>query len=731
MFDSLTTFVDGITSYNIIIPLWLQIGIISFIILSVCVCAYVFRDVFDMAYIRSGFTWYIVVAVINLVSILVIFIYYSSANNSYVGKEGKPGKKGKKGKQGNFVTCSFDCEKNIYLKSVRLTDIICKLSIYNEVFNSITQKEDYFENMVSKNININYDDFVNNIILGKTVSKKTASSQTTIDNFRSLMSPSAITISLINQINNSVSRVSHDTYGTFRSPKSVKYISLGDSVYGGIEDFELNSFMIDGNIMYPSSYTALVSFTSYNADTQAHDNYTIWRPNGQSITDNKGFKNSTQTYTYKSIGDLCRFGTSTSKPPLVNEIATIRDDCLIPLDIKDLQLIFIYFGNLKYGNDTNKTDYTQQDSYLIANKMALDDIEIFSVWRTPMNTFITNCNSQSPIVNNTLAYNMLNNTDIELNNYGSISKETKNVITELISKINIPRILVATIICKHYEIEYYKEIVYYFNKYQLRVPEFKDKNAMSMSFGAIMDLIDKTNTEYNVYNENLLKDVSKLISYTDTDSSKKQKKPQTTLSNIYDPSKEKHIPPILLNSYNSITNKLLTISVEIENTNTLLDIVNIVFDNGIDGRIAIDANGIVEGGTLLNDVQHSVLLICKMMYPPTKNAFAIKDDCLGTFKVDHTRESVITELTQIFAKYRQLSDEISNDDDKYSSVRQNIKQYEDMLMLKIGEVCGHIADYQNKINKMNLEEFTTTRLKQLINLYADMFIYLEKIIATS
>ena len=54
-----------------------------------------------------------------------------------------------------------------------------------------------------------------------------------------------------------------------------------------------------------------------------------------------------------------------------------------------------------------------------------------------------------------------------------------------------------------------------------------------------------------------------------------------------------------------------------------------------------------------------------------------------------------------------------------------------MLMFKLGEVCGHISDYQNKINKMNLEEFTTTRLKQMVKLYADMCIYLEKIIATT
>ena len=52
-----------------------------------------------------------------------------------------------------------------------------------------------------------------------------------------------------------------------RNPNGrVRYIALGDSVYGGLEDnMELNSFMIDGNILFPSNFIQLVSFKSYNA----------------------------------------------------------------------------------------------------------------------------------------------------------------------------------------------------------------------------------------------------------------------------------------------------------------------------------------------------------------------------------------------------------------------------------------------------------------------------------
>ena len=716
MFQTLSDFVDGITSFEITIPLWIQITIIIIVILTLTLGAYFMRDFFDISYLRSGMTWFVFVAVLNLSTMLVIFLYYNNKSTAYIGKQGPKGKKGKMGKKGKSVTCSY-CKNNIYLQRVRKSDVICTLSTYTDAFKTINENATFFEDILKKGNDIAYDNFVNGIILGKTIKTQNT---VAVNKFRSLMTPTSIAIKLVQVINDSVTKASNDTYGTFRNPNGkVGYISIGDSVYGGLEKFELNSFMVNGDVMYPSSYTKLVTFTSFNADTQNTDQYTIWRPNGQSITDNKGFKGSSETFNYIGLGDICRFGIS---QPKVNQMAIIRENCLSPIASKDLKLVFLYVGALNFSDETNKLDYTQSESYLIENKV-INTIEMFSVWRTPINTFITNCNSKNVIQNNSFIYNIYNNAIDALNEYGNISTESKLYASNKFQSIELPKILVASILCKHYETELYKELVYYFNRYQSRVPEFKIINPRNSSFGDLMNIIEKTNKEYLAYNANLVKQASISISEKNPDGS------TSSSYSTYNEKNEMHLPKQLMIIYNSINNQLLTISVEIENANTLLDVINIIFENGIEARIAKDADGIAEGGSLINVVQETVLMICKMLMPPTQTAYIIKDECLGTFALDRDREQKISELTETKDKYYKFTDEIAEDDNKYNSVIQNIRQYETLMDSQIGQICGHIENYQSKINDMNLEEFTTTRISQLIKIYNQMNLYLVDIMS--
>lgn len=714
MFETLGNFVDGIVEFEINIPLWIQIAIIIIVILTLSIGAYFTRDIFDVSYLRSGMSWFVIVAVLNLSTMLVIFLYYNKKSSSYLGNQGPKGKKGKMGKKGKSVSCSY-CKNNIYLQRVRKSDVICKLSTFTPHFKTIYSTSTYFQDILNDGNNIAYDSFVNGIILGKTVKKENAES---VNNFRTLMNPSAIAVKLVQVINDIVTKASNDTYGTFRNPfGKVGYLSVGDSVYGGLEKFELNSFMVNGDVMYPSSYSKLVSFASYNADTDNTDTYTIWRPNGQSITNNKGFKNTKETINYLPLGDICRFGTA---QPKVNQLAIIRENCLEPINSKELNLVFLYVGDLNFADERNKLDYTQSNSYLIENKV-VNNIEMFSVWRTPMNTFITNCNSQNKIENNSFIYNIYNNANDSLNEYGNISTESKLKASNMLQSIEIPKILVATILCKHYEIELYKELVYYVYRYQSQVPEFKPLKINKMKFGDIMLVIEKTKKYYEEYNDNLVRKSSISISEKNKDGS------TTNKYTTYDEKLERHLPIQLMNTYNSINNKLLTISVEIENTNNLLDVINIIFENGIEARIAKDADGIAEGGSLLNVVQETLLMICKMLMPPTQSAYIIKDECLGTFALDRDRETKISEFTEIKSKYYKMTDDIATESEKYSSVMQNIRQYENLMDSQIGQICGHIENYKTKIDDMNLEEFTTTRISQLIKIFTQMNLYLEDI----
>ena len=715
--ETLSAFVNDISSFKINLPLWLKLGVIIILIIGLVIGGYFMQDIFNSEYFKRGFNWFIVIAVINLLSIALIFYYYGKKNNKYVGGSGKRGKKGIRGKKGSSVSCAYNCKNNIYIQTVRKTDIICTLSVYNKNFNSLITIYNYFDNFInnSKSNNIDYESFIQNILI-----KNTVDANSSTDKFRSLLSTNSITIFLIKHINKKITTASTRTYGTFRStvPK-VGYIALGDSVYGGSEqdiikssspqssNFNLNSFVVNGNIMYPAGYTKLVSFNSYNEETEDYEMYTIWQPVIQSINDTT-FEGGAEQHSFMSLGDVCSFG---SKQPAVNNFALIKDECLEPVNIKDLKLIFIYIGDFELNEIPNKEkttiDYTQSDSYLIENTI-IKDVEIFSVWRTPMNTFITNCNTNNELINNTLIYNILNGVDDALNEYGNINNEYKKWVQDNLQNIEMPKFLTAMIYTKHLMIESRKDLIYYINKYQGQVQEFKNI-ALTLNNFEIYDLLNIIKNiiaDYDKFNKDLVKRASisakgdKLLVYNKND--------------------EKHLPQMIINIYNNIINKINTLAVQIENANTLFDIVNYIIPNGIYGRIAVDSNGIIEGGIFLNEIQDIIVRLCKIILPPSRRTYIIKDECLGTFARDTTREQVIREFINVKDKYNKYIDEIKNNSTQYQSQMNMIKIYEELSLKKLGQLCGHIAGYMDKIHNAELDEITTNRIQGIIRIYIDI-----------
>ena len=79
--DILKTFLDDIITFEIPLPSWVKIGFIIILIIAFAVGGYIFRDIFDVSYLRSGFSWYIVIGIINLITILSIYFYYDKNLN--------------------------------------------------------------------------------------------------------------------------------------------------------------------------------------------------------------------------------------------------------------------------------------------------------------------------------------------------------------------------------------------------------------------------------------------------------------------------------------------------------------------------------------------------------------------------------------------------------------------------------------------------------------------------
>ena len=708
--ESISAFVNDISAYQIKLPLWFQSGIILILIVVFIVGGYFLRDIFDVSALRSGYVWFISIAVINLITIFLIFTYYGKSAGNYPSPPGNRGKKGKRGKVGSSVTCSYECKTNIYLQSVRKTDTVCRLDAYDSNFKILYTAFSYFQNILDAGNAIDYTGLINNIILGNALPSNTAINRIAISNFKTLMTSPSIAWYLIKIINTNITTASENTYGTFRTPvPKVGYLPLGDSIYGGTETFTLNSFVVAGDIMYPAGYTKLTTLSAFNSKTNDVNTFTIWRAQQQTVS-TPGYKGSVQQNNYLPLGDLISFGTSA---PPVNNYAMIKETCLEPVPAKDLNLIFIYVGSLGFDSDSNTEQYKQTNSYLVQNQI-VDKIEIFSVWRTPMNTFICNFNSQNDLANNTLYNNLMAGLNDALNEYGNISNTYKKWVNNRLSSITLPSILIAMIYTRHYQLEATKELIYYVNKYQSTVPEFQNRNIGTMDIAGLMTLINNTNQAYNKYNQKLMKEASISL--------------RATKPLVYDPKNEKHLPTILLTTYNNIQAELDTIPVKVENSNTLLDVINIIIPNGLEGRIAVNSDGIAQGGTLLNDIQETLVRMCRILMPPTISAYIIKDECLGTFGIDREKENAIKELTTEKDKYNKYIDTIQTNMEKYQSQIEIIRNYEDLAQRKMGQLCGHIPNYIEKIYNMDMTEITTSRIKGLSGIYREVNVSLANII---
>ena len=722
MFESVTDFSNTITAYEIPIPYKIQVAILVFIIVGLCLAGYFLRETFDLDIMRNGFSWFIFVSVINLITILVVFIYYNSTAGTFKGPVGKPGKKGTIGKKGTSVSCNY-CKNNIYIQRVRHSNKICNIPSEPKSLKRVFELEDFFNKIIGEGHTINYTSFIDNIILNQN--KKT-SNKVAIDNFKELMTPNNISILLIKAINN-FTKASDSVYCSFRRPGGkIGYLPLGDSVYGGIEDdLELNSLMVNGNILFPGNYTALVTFKATNHDNGELETYTIWRPNGQTI--NEGV-NSSERVAYKSMGDVCRFGTSA---PKISECPTISEKCLDDVDVKDIELIFIGVNNIEIRNETSASNYTQSDSYLIQNT-DLSDIEVFSIWRTPFNTFITNYNtktnqSANKMVNNTVIYNIVNNLSGSLNDYGNIKNTEKYRISTFFETIKIPKIVVALIFCYYYQVELIKDLVYYINiaknmltpEGSFKYPEFQ-VIISTLQFGDLMNLISNTKESYDKYNRNLATNLTNEELEKARKSGKKRYKKQD-----YNEAKEKRLPSMLLNVYNDTINTLDTLPVKIENADSLLDILNIIFENGIETRIAVDSEGILQGGSFINSVQEMILLICKMLTPPNIQAYTIKDECLGTFPLDRDREKTIKEFVEILNAYKTLIQDITANENNIYDLVDSVSENA-VLDLKMGKMCGHITNFKDKIMSGDFKEITTGRIKGLMEIFNESNNNLQK-----
>ena len=709
---------------NFELPIYIKLFFLIFAIITLSILIYFYYNSLQINNINIF--WIYTIAIINIINIIIVLLYYNykttSTSSIYdknginkKGIQGKKGKIGKRGKTGKYITCSY-CNTNLYIETTKKYNNIASLLISptNISDNMINFK--YIQDIL--NIESNNEDTSSSIIDYATLISNIMKSEDAISEntakfillYKDTFTLQQVTLYILNPL---LGRSTNENIGNINRPfGKVGFLPMGDSILGGLENFDLNYFMITGDIMYPAKYDKLVTFPIMLNNEGEIEYISIWRPieNKKQITSNTSnisMTNSINKFiTYKALGDIAQIGTSS---PELNTIAMIAETCIEEIPPKNLDLIFMHTGVSGVGR-VDRMDNMKQG-----------ELQLFSVWRTPVNTFITNI--PTSLQNTTVGMNILK---ID----GKITGEDKQNIIKTLSAIQIPKILSALYIVSFYEQSNWEELYYYINKNVDKNLILKNGIRHDMTISQLNGLINKAHNTYLQYISNPLNQYqSKKHIKTDTDIDIKYGKlnRNVKVETITD------IPVELKNAQIRVQRNIDNMAFQIDNTYTMYDLLLVLFANGIDTYINVDNvdnidnndNNTTEyGGDKLNKTQEIFLNICQIIFPP-QLVYYIKDECLGTYQRNKTKDNAIQDFEDELIKNKKLIEEYKNNPEKQCSNWEAVNKYMMKTYDDIGSYVGHIDNYMDKIDKMNLDEFSMSKILSITKLYKKLNKYIE------
>ena len=675
--DQINTLVDDITSVEWSIPVSIKLFILFGIMIFISVGYYMFKDNEIIAGWGDATTWLYIIIIINLVNITGVLIY-----NSYkkvpVGRPGIRGKSGKKGNTGKYLSCSY-CKTNLYIDTVRKYDIITRLNIAQntntqQMINDVT----YFNNLIKQNDAIDISGLVTSL---------------------ADLSMEVVAISHLTSV---VGKGNGTFMGQISRPYGkVGFLPLGDGITGGDEEgLELNYFMINGDIVYPATFTKLVQFPVSTNDEGLTEIVSLYHPEPVALSNNG------KPVTYYSLGDISMY--SSNKLPDLNSVALVSENCLQDISSEQMELIFLYSGIARITNKTKtfvlpdedvntnmSSASNNSDGMFKLTSNTVETTTMFSVWRTPLNTFITNI--PNSLENKSFAYNALNGRDEFLDENGYVTLDGKKFLTNRLSSIPVSTVMTAVFYLKNFMDRNRDELDYYINKNLDANPTIKSGYSTGMKLFDLMALIKNAKAVIGNYQPS-------------SDGSAKVPPP---------------IPPEVLRTYLKISKEQDFLPFKMLDAKTMLDMVDDLFPSGIETLISVDEEGDVEGGIRMTDAQRVFLNVVKMLFLPNLPIMEIKDECLGTFQRDKNKEDAIRVLENILTEYKRRMDKYKTDPEKACSNWEAVQSYSMQIFQRIGEYVGHIPDYQKKIEKMDLAEFTTSKIVKIKELYDELISYID------
>lgn len=437
------------------------------------------------------------------------------------------------------------------------------------------------------------------------------------------------------------------------------FTPIGDTILA--DDDLTESFVYNGDIRYPTSFNKLTSLYAKEKDTTVKYNiYSLNAPDG-----------------YEGLSVML---FPDGFEPEKNQYVCLNKKCIKPAEIQDLTIEYIY--------PDNETGF-------------------ISFWSSQYNTLHINHAQLSDIKDNMRLAEILKNYNDEIYyESGVIKKEVYKQLESFFDNIKIGRLTALSYILSSYMEGINTSIRNFITKYQelldLNLGIYTNMN--KIDYFNIIGALNKIDNELTrVENE-----------YKATKSSQTE----TPIEEIIETGL--NIEKTLFTArkkYDKINSTINYIPVYIQNTHTLLDLINNLFMSGLRTRIKPDN---------ITIHQRSLIYLLKVVIPPDVNVFIPQNRCLVYEYIDEDRIGLIDKCEKIIEKYNVLVEQVNGDNRSLFSEKERsvINKMIHVVRFKFDNNFSNIIDYDNKILIGDFTDFTDNQLEILLSEYTKV---IEKI----
>ena len=717
---------NSITS-SVKVPYELSIGIYITFIVLLTLGIYFMKEKLDASFLKKYYIIIYVGYILNLLNLVGFTIYYNKKKENIVGDMGEQGERGFRGKRGNVQQCSY-CDYNLYFIKTKKYKNLTTLDLGLEENDELDQE---IRNFGFTNMGFDMEHI--NLSFLKDLSQHSRNSAI-IKTLKTIFKFSTRMKYLSYNLNKIIKKNDFSRYITLLNPTaSTGYFPIGHSVIDRQLANKLNAFLLNGDIKFPHKNRYKVKFTFENHDILDRQSATVKKEDnyGTKKVMNYSFIEVQPPKGYIALGELLLKNQEKQSKLTIDTdlIACIKESCLKEVDRDLLQLMGIKISYDSKNEKVNKIiNYRKNSLNYKVEPIDYDDVDhetlnIYSIWRTPMNTFITNTViGNKSLVSSTVGYNIVDGYEKYISEGGfNLNSDGINYVTDKLKSIKIPKIVrIIYVIINQYDkffdtikytlslinIELNKELEILDNT--IKRQSYKQKVNTKKKIGAIKKKMELF--------ENIIEEIKNKDVYSDFDTLF-DNETQITLNNT-------------LPDFDKIKGLLEIIPTLIDSNTTLYDLLLMIYPDGLDTIILIGKSKGVTGGIKPSKIQLELLKIAKVCFPPKQKIYIPTKDCLSYNIIDtevsdlsKNLDVVLLEYEDLVKKYPIYNGKTTCDNDVWEKV---IKKMDEVDIVLDNEL-NHIKKYKELIKTRDTEQFSKSRLEFIIKEYKNIISYIKKI----